>query len=511
MMKKTVAILGLASLTAFSFAGHAAQSKNRVNILLIVADDMNYDAVGAFGCQVPNTTPNIDKLAAQGLRFTNAHVSIAVCQPSRGAIMTGMYGIHSGIEGFEHYLGNKKTLTEYLRDAGYMTGMLGKVSHSMPKYDTELKKFDLVEDMFDLGMGRDPGKYYQYMSQFLKMVNKEHKPFFMMANSHDPHRPFAGSADEKTNKLFVKYFQQHLTYPNPSKIFKSDEIVVPGFLPDLPNIRTEIAQYYSSVRRCDDTVGKILQALKESGLEGNTLIVFISDNGMAFPYAKTNCYLNSTKTPFIAKWPRVIKPGVNDKDFISGIDFLPTFLDAAGVSLTDSIDGFSFLPLLEGKQQKGREEVFTQFYETSARNRYPMRAVQSKHYGYIFNPWSDGKRVFKNESQAGLTFKAMEQAAPDNKNIEERVDFFVHRTVEEFYDLEKDPDALHNLVDDPTYQKEVQKMRNEMKNWMIKNKDYALDAYEHRNSKEKLGEFMEYDAKRALARHPLTKKKKIQK
>lgn len=497
--KRSMMRFGLASVAAFSLTTNAANNYKGTNILLIVADDMNYNAVGAFGCLIPNITPNIDKLAEQGVRFTNAHVTSAVCQPSRGAIMTGMYGHHSGIEGFEHYKGNQLTLTEYLRNAGYLTGMLGKVGHSIPKYDTELEKFDLVKDEEELGFGRDPKKYYEFTRTFFMKSKLENKPFFMMANSHDSHRPFAGSDDEKKSPNFLEAKNKG-AIPNPSKIFNPEEIVVPEFLPDLPDVRKEVAQYYSSVRRCDDTVGEILKALMESGLEKNTLIVFISDNGMSFPYSKTNCYLNSTKTPFIAKWPAVIKPGVDAINFISGIDFLPTFLEVAGISTPKNIDGSSFLSLLKGQNQKERDKVFTQFYETSGRQRYPMRAVQNKHFGYIFNPWSDGQRIFKNESQAGLTFKAMKEVAVQNNEIKKRVDFFLYRCVEEFYDFEKDPDALQNLINDPIYQGEIDRMRNDMKNWMIKTNDPVLEAFEHHNSKEILQKFMEDDAKRSINR-----------
>jgi N-sulfoglucosamine sulfohydrolase len=272
------------------------------------------------------------------------------------------------------------------------------------------------------------------------MAKKEDKPFFLMANSHDPHRPFAGSNDEK--RKFKEALERGLI-PDPLKIFKAEDITVPDFLPDLSGVRKEVAQYYSSVRRCDDTVGKILDALKESGLE---------DNGMAFPFAKTNCYLNSTKTPFIASLPGTIPAGTDTLNFISGVDFLPAFLQIAGIEIPKHIDGRSFIPLLEGKIQKGRDIVFTQFYKTFEQDRYPMRAVQNKQFGYIYNSWSDGRKVFRNESQSGLTFNAMKKAASENKKIEERVYMFQYRVVEEFYDFSTDPDALHNLINDPLSQ-----------------------------------------------------------
>ncbi len=125
-----------------------------------------------------------------------------------------------------------------------------------------------------------------------------------------------------------------------------------------------------------------------------------------------------------------------------------------------------------------------------------MRCIQNKRFGYIFNPWSDGERIFKNESQSGLTFKAMQAAAKTNPKIADRVKLFKYRVVEEFYDFANDPDALNNLSDNPKYKKELDKMRKELLYWMRQTKDPALEALEHRNSSVVLKKFMaEQDAK----------------
>ena len=121
--------------------------------------------------------------------------------------------------------------------------------------------------------------------------------------------------------------------------------------------------------------------------------------------------------------------------------------------------------------------VFTQFYETFTKDRYPMRAVQNKQYGYIFNPWSNGKIRFRNESQAGLTFRAMEGAASENEEIARRVNLFEYRVTEEFYDFRNDPDALHNLIDDPSYRKKISKFRKELKKRMKDSKDPAYTDF----------------------------------
>ncbi len=180
--------------------------------------------------------------------------------------------------------------------------------------------------------------------------------------------------------------------------------------------------------------------------------MFLSDNGMAFPFAKTNCYLASTRTPWIARWPGKTEPGTVDTEhFISGIDFMPTILEAAGVAGPGDMDGSSFLSLLTGGKQEGRDDVFTVFHRTAGQKDYPMRAIQDRRFGYIFNAWSDGETVFRNESQAGLTMKAMVAGAETDPRVADRVQVFLYRVPAELYDFENDPDALDNLVDDPAH------------------------------------------------------------
>lgn len=464
-------------------------SKKQPNIILITADDMNWNAPGCFGGNTPDITPNIDRLASEGVRFEHAHITIAVCQPSRSVLMTGRYPHRNGAEGFQPINTNVPTLQEQLHKAGYIQGILGKVKHLAPPGKF---KWDIVQDIQDLGWGRDPELYYKYSKDFFRQADGQNKPFFLMANSHDPHRPFHGSAQEQ--KKFAKVLKE---IPAPSRVYRDDEIEVPGFLPDLPDVRKEIAQYYSSVRRCDDTVGAVMRALRESGQANNTLVMFLSDNGMALPFAKTNCYLHSTRTPWIAVWPGRIKSGSVDRQhFISGIDFMPTALDAAGLPAPAGMDGSSFLPVLLGKEQPERNKVLTQFHQTSARNRYPMRCVQNRRFGYIFNPWSDGERIFKNESQSGLTFNAMKAAAQKDDSVAARVKLFQYRVIEEFYDFKNDPDGLHNLIDDPSYKEQINELRKELLDWMKNTGDPALNSFENRSSPQALKNFMaEQDAR----------------
>jgi len=490
--------LGTAMMAAGRLATFAGDKRRKQpNILLITADDMNWDAPGCFGGRTPDITPNIDHLASEGLRFEYAHITIAVCQPSRCVLMTGRYPHRNGAEGFQPINTAVPTLQEHLHESGYLNGILGKVGHLAPR---EKFKWDMARDFAEVGYGRNPTLYYDFAKGFMEKAANEDKPFFLMANSHDPHRPFHASRQEGNRFKDV---------PAPSRVYRAGEIEVPGFLPDIPDVRKEIAQYYSSVRRCDDTVGAVMRALRESGQAENTLTMFLSDNGMALPFSKTNCYLHSTRTPWIATWPGMIKPGTVDKrHFISGIDFMPTALAAAGLPAPKGMDGVSFLPVLIGQRQSGRDKVFTQFHQTSGRRRFPMRTVQNHRFGYIFNPWADGKRIFRNESQSGLTFKAMQAAAQNDPKIAARVKLFQYRVVQEFYDFENDPDALHNLADDPRYKKEIEKMRGELLKWMKQTGDPALEALKGYDSPEALKKFMAEQDARAAKRKPKKKTRK---
>lgn len=430
------------------------------NILLITADDMNWDSPGCFGGRVPGITPNIDRLASQGIKFGRAHVTVSVCQPCRSVLMTGRYPHRNGAEGFGPIRGDVPTLQESLREAGYLNGIMAKVPHLAP-----IEKFcwDTVVKAEELVNGRDPEGYGRRAAEFFATAKSSRQPFFLMANSQDPHRPFADSVQE------MKSFERRLPV---RRAIQPAEAVVPGFLPDIPDVRKEVAQYFTCVYRCDEIVGSVLHALSASGLEENTLVMFFSDNGMSFPYSKTNCYDFSTKTPWIVRWPGHVKAGTTDsKHYISGIDFTPTVLDAAGIKPLPGMDGASFRPLLEGRSMPGRDELVTVFHETSGRQRFEMRAIQDGRYQYIFNAWSDGQRVFKNESQAGLSFPAMQAAAQRDQAIAERVRFFLYRTPEELYEVGSDPNELKNLAGEAPMRPVREKLRARLAAWMKAKQD----------------------------------------
>ncbi len=461
--------LGLFALSSPDILKAIESSKQKLNILLFTADDLNCDSVGCYGGSVPDISPNMDKFASEGMLFKKAHVNVAICMPSRGVLGTGRYGHNSGMMGFWNTKMKDPDVMESFKKNSYLTGILGKVAHSTPKEDF---RWDFDHYYGELGAGRDPEKYYGYCREFFDKCKAENKPFYFMVNSHDPHRPFHDPANPKKKAAA------------PSRLYKPDEIEVPGFLPDLPGVRNELAHYYNSVRRCDDTFGRVMDALRESGFQNNTLVMFLSDNGIAMPFAKANVYLASTRTPWIVRYPGVTEKGaVNDRDFISGVDFYSTVMDAAKLPIPSGMDGKSFLPLLKGEKQSGRDIVFTQIDRAIGGPAIPMRCVQNERYGYIFNAWSDGKFRYSSNNE-GKTMEAMNKAAVDDPAIARRVKMYRKRVMQEFYDMQKDPDCLNNLIENPDSAPEINTMIKLLEDWMRETNDPLLEAFVNRESPE---------------------------
>ncbi|WP_207534122.1 sulfatase family protein [Desertivirga arenae] len=467
-----VAALSVICLIPITKTSAQTGSARKLNVLLFTADDLDRNTLGVYGSPVKDISPNIDRFAGQSLRIDHAFVNSAICAPSRGIIMTGLYEHNSGVNGFYKMKDESKAqlITEVLRTYGYKVGVLGKVGHSTPKASFH---WDYEADQGDLGNGRSPSKYYEHVKAFLTERKNDNKPFYFMVNSHDPHRPYYNPS------IPLKDGEE-----KPSRIYAANEIAVPGFVSDLPGVREELSYYFNSTRRLDDTFGKVMQALEESGFAENTLVIFLSDNGIAIPFAKANAYNASNRTPFLVRWPGVVKGGsVNDKDFVSTVDYLPTILDALNIPLAGKGDGKSFLPLLKGNAQAGRDKVYTQIDYKQGGGPTPMRAVQDGHYLYIYNAWADGERIYSNNNE-GLTQKAMEAAAATNPEIAARVRSYRYRAVEELYDLRKDLSNVTNLAIDPAYKAQLETYRKDIEKWMTDNRDPLLKVFQNRNNPE---------------------------
>ena len=443
------------------------------NLLIITVDDMSCDSVGAYGCKLADVTPHMDRLAAQSLRFDHAHVVVGNCMPSRNVMWSGRYPHNNGIQGFRSMAKHAKTypvLGDLVKDAGYFSAIRHKVDHSTPyapfPWDLDLReeKRDDVKNAASWGRAATRG---------IDAAKQAKKPFCLLLNIADPHKPFYAEDNRGA------------TIPDenvPSRVFTPEEVPVPGFLPDDPIVRKELAHYYSSVRRADDGVGAILDALKASGEDENTIIVFLSDHGMPLPFAKTQLYHHSSRTPLMIRWPGVTKAGaVDDAHMISTVDLLPTILDMLALPHPAGFDGSSFAAVLRGETQPERTMVFKEHNENAGGQNTPMRAVQTKDWLYIFSPWSNGTRVMTGATNGTSTCRQMRLLAKSNEQIAARIDHFDHRKPEEAYEVRYDPDALTNLIDKTEHTTQVAMLEQAMEAWMVRTGDPLLEVFRHRD------------------------------
>ena len=495
----------MCSLCLFLASSLNAEEKKPLNLLLITVDDMSCDSVGVYGCELEGTTPVMDRLASQSLRFDYAHVTVGNCNPCRNVMFSGLISHNNKVEGFYKVTDpGWPHMVDLLKDAGYYAGIRGKVTHSSP-----YQPYDWDEDLTNLEDGskahiKDAKSYGESTSRGIANAKKQSKPFFLSVNISDPHKPFWSQVRGGGEDPY-----------KPSRVFTADEVPVPGFLFEDEAVREELALYYSSVRRADDCLNQVLRALKKSGEWDNTMIIFLSDHGMPLPFAKTQLYHHSTRTPLMVRVPGVTKAGSVDKrHMVSVLDLLPTVMDALGVKKPVRLDGRSFYPVLKGEKQADREYIIKQYHENSGRSRDPMRAIQTKTHLYLFNPWSNGKRIFATATNGTDTCKRMIELAKNDKAMNERLNLYRYRVPQELYQVKRDPDCLQNLIGSSNNQEVKNKLQKLLEEWMVKTGDPILECFRKREDPAFVEAYVqklesESEARRkASAPKPKTKKKK---
>jgi N-sulfoglucosamine sulfohydrolase len=482
-------LLFLGAIFAF---GCSDNKTSKPNIVVFTVDDMDITSVNAYGNPLPGLTPNMDMLASQGIRFTNAHVSSAICMPCRQSMMTGLHAHSNGSMGFiEVEKGVWPSLSGMLMENGYYSASIGK--------GRDYKAF--TWDMFVDGNNADdavawynrkPSGFYEKAKTAIQNARNAHKPIYLGVNTSDPHRPFPGSEQEKwfVETKHRKVDPQAEDYPLMDPFCTADEVPLFPYLPDLPDIRKEVAQYYTAVHRADNTLGLILKLLEEEGMAENTLFIFFSDHDAAMPTAKHNCYRHSSVTPLMVRWPGKIKPGsLDSKHMVSTLDIMTTILDVLNIPEPEKQDGRSMLSILQGGKQDGRNFVFTTYnYIFPGVQVFPMRAIHTKEWSYVFNPWSDGikKRLQENgqptENQSGLSFAAIQKAAQTDPEMQKRLNYILLRRREELFDLKADPYSFNNLAEIAHYEEQLKKMQELMIQEMQRTNDPLLESLENNKS-----------------------------
>lgn len=424
------------------------QSDRRRNVLLIVADDQGRD-LGCYGNRAIGT-PNIDALAASGVRFTHGFSSVSSCSPSRSVLYTGLFNHTSGQYGLAHALHNQSTLDDIesvpklLKAAGFATGVVGKL-HVKP---ASVYPFDYHVEGPDLAGNRDVDAMARKTAEFLSGANA--RPFFLVIGFSDPHRNQAGFANTRS-------------YANaPKRVYDPAAVVLPPHLPDWPEVRRDLADYYESISRLDQGVGMALDQLRKSGRARETLVIYVSDNGMPFPGAKTNLYDAGIHLPLIVREPDG-RAGATTDAMASWVDIAPTILEWAGVKgpSRSALPGRSVLPVLASGRANGWDEVFASHTFHEITMYYPMRAVRTRRYKYIVNlahqlPYPQASDILNSPS-----WKAIASRRPARMGTRVLATYF-QRPAEELYHVERDPGEVHNVAGDAASAAALKDLREKM-------------------------------------------------
>ncbi len=450
--------------TAWLLPRAGAAEPVRRSILLLVADDIGLDC-GCYG-NTKIKTPNIDALAANGVCFTQGFACVSSCSPSRASIYTGLYTHTSGQYGLAQPPHNQSTfatvqsLPRVLRPAGYRTGIIGKV-HVQPK---EVYPFEVELSDQDTFGNRDVGLLGRRARQFLDECGD--KPFLLVMAFGDPHRSSKNFGNEQEYRGV------------PETRYEPKDVLIPWHLPDRPEVRQELAEYYQSCSRMDHGVGLVLKALKETKKDTETLIIFVSDNGIPFPGAKTTLYDPGLHLPFLVSSPALKKRGLRNDALVSFVDIMPTALDWARVKPPEGLPGRSLLPILEQEHPQGWDVVFGSHQMHEVTMYYPMRMIRTRTHKYILNLAHTLEFPFANDIYKSSTWQGILKRGDKTLGLRD-LNLFLHRQREELYDLKKDPHELKNVATDPAYEMVLADLRGRLKAWQTATKDRWLIKYEH--------------------------------
>ncbi|MRT92839.1 sulfatase [Ancylomarina sp. 16SWW S1-10-2] len=457
----------------------STSAEQKPNVILFVSDDHGKDALGCYGNPVIQT-PNLDQLASKGVLFNNAYCTSASCAASRSVILTGLFGHATGSYGHVHDYHHfstfdyVKSLPVLLEEAGYATARIGKY-HVAPE---SVYHFQEV-------LKADPRNTVEMAKQCGDVLNSE-KPFFLYFCTDDPHRgaPFKPEKWDMPNNFGNK----KEGYKGVKTIvYDPKDVIVPEFLPDTKQSREEIAEYYQSISRIDQGFGKLMSMLEASGKMDNTVIIYISDNGMAFPGAKTTVYEPGIQLPCIIKDPKVSAKGIENNAMISWVDLTPTILDIADVDYkAKDFHGHSFKDIIGKPEAKGWNEIYASHTFHEITMYYPMRVVRDGNYKLIWNIAHRLEYPFASDLWASSTWQGI------YRNHEEyygtrKVEDYLNRAEFELFDLSVDPWEAKNLAGDKNYAEVLENMKAKLKTFQQKTSDPWLIMWDHDDSMQGTG------------------------
>jgi uncharacterized sulfatase len=435
----------------------------RPNFLFVIADDCTYSDLGCYGGQA--ITPNIDRLAIEGMRFTHCFQAAPMCSPTRHNIYTGLYPVKSGAYP-NHTFAKEgtKSVCHYLGDAGYRVALSGK-THIGPK---EVFPFEYS------GKGNNPD--LEVIDLLMKESKSSGKPFCLFACSNEPHSPW--------NK------------GDPSQ-YDPEKIVLPPYFADTAETRAAMQNYLAEITYYDWQVGELLKLLDKHDIADNTVVMVVSEQGSSMPFAKWTLYDAGIQSGAIVRWPGVVEAGAVSDAMIEYVDVLPTFLEAAEVDRPAVLEGKSFVPVLKGKTDQHKEHVYSIMTTKGIINgsdEFGIRAVRSREFKYIRNLTPETE--FTNactKSKEFLSWKAAAKAG--DEKAADLVRRYHHRSGEELYAVGRDsgqPWEVKNLAEDPAYAETLEQLRGKLDAWMAQQGDEGkateAKAHEHQKGGRKKGD-----------------------
>jgi len=466
---------------------------------MIVADDHGQD-MGAYGNPVIRT-PNLDRLAGDGTLFRHAFATSASCSPSRSVILSGLHNHRNGMYGLEHAIHHYRSL-EHVRGlpvllaaAGYRTARIGKY-HVAPEGSYRF------QTVLPAGNERSPVEMADAVRAFV--ADRDGRPFFLYFATSDPHRsgdPAVGQRDVAGDGGMARpdaFGNRPDGYPGVETVrYRPQDVVVPPWLPDDAATRAELAEYYQSVSRVDQGVGRLVQVLKDAGVYDQTLILYLSDHGAAFPGAKTSTYEPGLRAPLIVRHPGARRRGVRSEAMVSWVDLTPTVLDYAGVAPPTygrvievpelqgqtperhGLHGRSFLGLLEQERPAGWDEVYASHTLHEATMYYPMRVARGRQYKLIWNLAHGLEFPMASDLWRSAAWQSAARQGPDARYGVRSVRAFLHRPEWELYDVAADPYEAHNLAADPRYAAVLAEYQAKLRDFQRRTSDPWLIKWSH--------------------------------
>ncbi len=415
------------------------------NIFIIIADDQTWRDSGCYGNKDVRT-PNIDRLASEGVRFTRAFTATAMCAPMRQQMYTGIFPVRNGAyPNHSQIKPGIKTLPSYFRELGYRVGLAGK-RHFGP-----LKSYPFE------WVGPQNKLDFDAIREFVGRDARQ--PYCLVVCSHEPHGPWN---------------QGDASHYDPEKL------TLPPYLVDTPETRSALSRYYAEVEYFDREVGRCLDIVDASGWKEKTLFLYCSEQGAPFPAGKWTCYDVGLREGFIIRWPERVRAGSVATAMVQGVDALPTLIEAAGGTPPPGLDGRSYLAVLEGRTDEHDSEVYgvhTTRGIIDGAECYPVRSVRTQTDKLILNlnHEIEFRNVLITRDQEHY-WRSWVQKAKSDATAARLVERYLRRPAVEFYDIVADPFEMNNLAGQPEYQERIDALRGKLERWMQQQGDRGVET-----------------------------------